>query len=249
MIVQPSSTKKTDLALGCSVIIPCYNEENNVENAVRRIPKMGIKTEIIVVNDGSSDSTAQKVRILQKEFPDVRLIDYYPNRGKGYAVHLGFKSATQEVLMILDADLSVSPEELPRFFEPLNRAQGQFVNGTRMVYPMEKQAMRVLNLLGNKLFGLTMTFITGQNLTDTLCGTKAFYRSDYNYFDKGMDKWGDFDLLFSAARMGLKILEVPVHYKERKNGKSKMRTFSHAFHLLGVVYKGFKKLVFIRGEN
>lgn len=248
MIAGPSASKETDLGLGCSVIIPCRNEEENIENAIRRIPKMGTKTEIIVVNDGSTDKTADKVRALQNEFPDVRLIDYSPNRGKGHAVHLGFEAATEDVLMILDADLSVSPEELPRFFEPLNRAQCQFVNGTRMVYPMEKQAMRTLNLLGNKLFGLLMTFIIGQNLTDTLCGTKAFYRRDYEYFDKGMDRWGDFDLLFSAARMGLKILEVSVHYKERRSGESKMKTFRHAFHLLGVVFKGFQKVVFISGK-
>lgn len=245
MIVQPLPSKETNLGLGCSVIIPCHNEEGNIEDAIRRIPKMGSKTEIIVVNDGSTDKTADKVRALQKEFLDIQLIDYSPNRSKGHAVHLGLESAKQDILMILDADLSVLPEELPRFFEPLNRAQCQFVNGTRMVYPMEKQSMRTLNLFGNKLFGLMMTFITGQNLTDTLCGTKAFYRWDYKYFDKGMDRWGDFDLLFSAARMGLKILEVPVHYKERRSGKSKMKTFRHAFHLLRVMFEGFHRMVFI----
>jgi hypothetical protein len=239
LIIQPLPVNTTDLGMGCSVIIPCYNEEGNIEAVVRRVPRMGIRTEIIVVNDGSTDKTAERVLALQKEFPDLKLINYSPNRGKGCAVHQGFEAATQDVLMVLDADMSVEPEELPYFFEPLNRGRCQFVNGTRMVYPMKQKAMKIMNHLGNKIFALIMSFITNQSLTDTLCGTKAFYRQDYPYFDKGMDRWGDFDLLFSAARMGLKIMEIPVHYKERRSGMSKMRALSHGIHLLRVMMRGF----------
>lgn len=245
MILQPSVMNQIDLQLGCSVIIPCHNEEGNIEEAIRRIPKMGKATEIIVVNDGSTDQTSERVRRLEKEYRNLKLIDYSSNKGKGHAVKLGFEAATQEVLMILDADLSVVPEELPRFFNPLNKGLCQFVNGTRLIYPMEGQAMRTLNLLGNKMFGLMMTFITNQNLTDTLCGTKAFYKSDYPYFKMGADRWGDFDLLFGAAKLGNRIIEVPVHYKERKFGRSKMKTFRHGVHLLRAMIKGFRYLVFI----
>jgi len=151
--------------------------------------------------------------------------------------------------MILDADLSTTPEELPRFFAPLNNGTCQFVNGTRMVYPMEKQAMRILNHFGNKLFGLLMTFITGQNLTDTLCGTKALYKKDFQHIKMGGDKWGDFDLLFGSAKLGNKILEVPVHYQTRKSGESKMKALKHGFHLLKACLRGFKDLVFIPQEE
>ncbi|MCR4336927.1 MAG: bifunctional class I SAM-dependent methyltransferase/glycosyltransferase family 2 protein [Candidatus Omnitrophica bacterium] len=245
MVIQPTPSPSTNLGLGCSVIIPCYNEEGNIEKGIRRIPSMGKHTEIIVVNDGSKDRTADVVKGLQKEFSNLRLIEYFPNHGKGYAVDQGFKAATQEVVMILDADLSVPPEELPRFFVPLNQARCQFVNGTRMVYPMEKQAMRTLNLFGNKIFGMIMGFITNQYLTDTLCGTKAFYKKDYQYISMGFDRWGDFDLLFGAAKLGNKILEIPVHYKSRTAGDSKMKTFQHALHLLGACIRGFKELVFV----
>lgn len=245
MTIHPISENTTDLGLGCSVIIPCHNEEGNIEEAVRRIPKMGKMTEVIVVNDGSTDRTSEVVRNLQREFPQLRLIDYTPNRGKGKAVAEGFRAAAQEVIMILDADLSVAPEELPRFFDPLNKGLCQFVNGSRMVYPMEKQAMRTLNLFGNKIFGLIMSFIAGQNLTDTLCGTKALYKSDFQHIQMGLDRWGDFDLLFGAARLGNKIMEVPVHYQERRSGESKMKTFRHGFHLLLACFRGFRQLVFV----
>jgi len=245
MIIQPTAKNENDLKLGCSVIIPCYNEQDNVEEAISRIPKIGKETEIIVVNDGSTDSTAQKVKDLQNKFSNLKLVDYSPNRGKGYAVKKGFEAAAHEVIMILDADISTPPEELPRFFDPLNKGICQFVNGTRMVYPMQEQAMRTLNLFGNKIFGYIMSFIAQQNLTDTLCGTKAMYRSDLKRIRWGLDKWGDFDLLFGAARMGNKIMEVPVHYMSRKSGESKMKSFRHGLHLLNACLKGFRHLIFI----
>lgn len=249
MVIQPGPPNTTDLGYGCSVIVPCYNEEGNVQELIRRVPKMGRQTELIIVNDGSKDQTAERVRQMQKEFPNVKLIDYSPNHGKGYAVKQGFDAATQEVIMILDADMTVPPEDLPRFFHPLNQGICQFVNGTRMVYPMEGQAMRFLNLLGNKLFGLIMTFITGQELTDTLCGTKALYKKDYKYIKMGLDKWGDFDLLFGAAKLGCKMMEIPVHYKARVAGKSKMKTFQHGMHLLGASLRGLRELVFVSPDR
>ena len=243
MILKPKPENKTDLGYGCTVVIPCCNEEDNIEEAVRRVPKMGKNTEIIVVNDGSTDGTAGVVSSLEKEIPGLRLIDYSPNRGKGYAVEQGFNAASEEVMMILDADMTVIPEELPRFFNLLNKGVCRFVNGTRMIYPMQEKAMKKLNLLGNNVFGAVMTFLTGQRLTDTLCGTKALYKRDYKRIRMGVDKWGDFDLLFGAAKNGDKIMEVPVHYMSRKAGKSKMKTLSHGIHLTKVCIRGFKELV------
>ena len=243
LIIQPTPKNDITLNYGCSVIIPCYNEEGNIENGIRRMPSMGKYTEIIVVNDGSTDNTASIVNNLKNEFPNLKLIDYKDNKGKGHAVDAGFSAATQEIIMILDADLSVAPEELPRFFDPLNKGQCQFVNGSRLVYPMENKAMRSLNLIGNKVFGIIMSFITNQKLTDTLCGTKALYKKDYERINMGVDKWGDFDLLFGAAKLGNKIIEVPVHYKDRLAGESKMKTLQHGFHLLKACYRGFKDLI------
>ncbi len=249
MIIQPLAKNETDLNYGCSVVIPCYNEAGNIAEAIRRVPKIGKYTEIVVVNDGSKDNTAAIVKGMQKDYPNLKLVDYSPNRGKGQAVKAGFDAATQEVIMILDADISTPPEELPRFFRPINQGRCQFVNGTRMVYPMEQQAMRTANLFGNKIFGLIMTFITQQHLTDTLCGTKALLKKDYARMTWGKDKWGDFDLLFGAAKNGNKIMEVPVHYLSRKAGDSKMKAFKHGTHLLHACWLGFKELVFYTNKE
>lgn len=243
MVLRPSPKNNNNFGFGCSVIIPCYNEAENIEEVITRIPKMGKETEIIVVNDGSTDETANIVRCLQKKHKGLKLIDYPENKGKGVAVEKGFNAATQQILMILDADMSVLPEVLPRFFNLLNKGGYDFINGTRMIYPMQDQAMRFLNLLGNKISGLIMTFLTGQNLTDTLCGTKALYKKDYKYIKMGLHKWGDFDLLFGTAKLGNKIVEIPVHYMSRKAGESKMKPLKHGLHVLKAYGVGFKKLI------
>lgn len=246
MLLCPAPRTRENIGLGCSVIIPCYNEAENIEEVIRRIPKMGKETEIIVVNDGSKDETADIVCKLKNDYLNLKLIDYSPNRGKGFAVKQGFDMATQEILMILDADMSVAPEELPRFFNLLNQGRCDFVNGTRMIYPRQKQAMRFLHFIGNKAFSYIMSFIMEQSLTDTLCGTKALYKKDYQRFKMGLDLWGDFDLLFGAAKLGNKIMELPVHYMERRAGESKMKTFRHGFYLLKACFRGFRELILTR---
>ncbi|MDD4957444.1 MAG: glycosyltransferase [Candidatus Omnitrophica bacterium] len=242
-VLRATPEDRTDLGMGCSVVIPCYNEEGNIAEAVKRVPRMGKYTEIIVVDDGSNDRTAGITRALEGEVEGLRLITYSPNHGKGYAVKAGFDAAAQEVVMILDADMTVMPEELPEFFDLLNKGKCGFVNGTRMVYPMAQQSMRFLNLLGNKVFGLILTYLTGQHITDTLCGTKALYKKDYLRIEMGRDKWGDFDLLFGAVHNGSKIIEVPVHYQARRAGVSKMKTLQHGLHLMRVCFRGFTELV------
>lgn len=245
MIIQPMAKNTTDLGMGCSVVIPCYNEEGNIVEAIERIPAMGKGTEIIVVNDGSKDRTAERVRGLQNKYSNLKLIDYSPNEGKGAAVKKGFDAATQEIVMILDADMTVVPEELPRFFDPLNKGLCRFVNGTRFLYPKENQSMRFLNQLGNKMFSLIVSFIINQNLTDTLCGTKALYKKDYKSIRMGQDRWGDYDLILGSAKMGNRILEVPVHYMSRKAGQSKMQSFRHTVHLLKVCLFWFHDFAFV----
>ncbi len=243
MILRPLPKNETDLGLSCSVVIPCHNESGNIQEAVRRVPAMGKGTEIIVVNDGGTDDTARAVEELRPQYPNLKLIDYPKNRGKGYAVKRGFDEAENEVLMVLDADLSVPPEELPRFFGLLNKGVCDFVNGTRMIYPLQDQSMRFANMIGNKIFALIMTFMAGQDLTDTLCGTKALYKRDYRHIEMGLDKWGDFDLLFGALKLESKICEMPVHYKARVTGESKMKSFRHGLHLLKACFRGFRELV------
>lgn len=241
-VVRPKQRNYMDTKLSCSVVIPCYNEEMNIEKCISSIPDMGSHTEIIVVDDGSRDNTAKKVREIQGYKSNVKCISYVPNKGKGDAVKIGLDTAGGDILIILDADMSVLPKDLVKFYNVLASSQAEFANGTRMVYDMTPGAMKFINYLGNKMFGIVISFIIGQRNTDTLCGTKAFYKKDYNNFRMGQCPWGDFDLLFEASRLKLKIVEVPVHYYPRLAGQSKMKVFKHGFMLLKMCWHGFKYL-------
>jgi SAM-dependent methyltransferase len=227
--------------LSCSVIIPCHDEEENITTCISRVPRMGVFTEIVVVDDGSNDATASRVGESRTAHRDkqIKLISYKPNRGKGNAVRTGFDAARGDVLMILDADMTVMPEDLPKFFDAIQEGIADFVNGTRMIYPMENQAMRSLNYVGNRVFNSILSWLMEQRVTDTLCGTKAILRSDYNKIQMGRCPWGDFDLLIGIARLRKKIIEMPVHYQARIAGKSKMKAFRHGMKLLRMCWIGF----------
>ena len=250
-----------------SVIVPCRNEAGNIEETVNRIPEMGTGTEIIFVDGESTDGTIEKIKEMIRKYQGVKRIRIIhqtetdareatpPGRmlklGKGDAVRKGFAAATGEILMILDADLTVPPEELSKFYHAIASGRGEFINGTRLVYQMERQAMRTLNLLANKLFSLAFTWLLGQPVKDTLCGTKVLFRRDYeNILEQRqrfgeLDPFGDFDLLFGAASQHLKIVEVPVRYCRRSYGDVKIERFKHGFKLLKMSLVGLIKLKFM----
>ncbi len=253
--------------LSCSVIIPCRNEEGNIQDGVERVPTMGKHTEIIFVDGNSSDGTVAKIEAMQALYQnqkDIRLLHQVPlasqlekgeeqrpdkmlKLGKGDAVRKGFEAATGDILMILDADLTVAPEDLPKFFWPLADGKAQFVNGCRLVYPMEDQAMRFVNLCGNKAFSLAFSWLLGQSLKDTLCGTKVLFKRDYElikanraYFGE-FDPFGDFDLLFGAARLKFRMVDMPIRYRRRVAGDSKVSVVKHGLLLLRMTLIGFQK--------
>lgn len=225
----------------CSVIVPCFNESENIKECILRIPQMGKFTEIIVVDDGSSDGTYSIVNEVAQINNLVSLVRHPVNRGKASAIKTGFEHSRGDIVVILDADMAVSPEELPKFFYSIACGNAEFVNGTRMVYPMEKGAMRFFNFLGNKIFGMILSLLVGQRNTDTLCGTKAVLRKYYSYINFN-SRWGDFDLLFGAAKLKLKTVEMPVHYKKRIAGRSKMKALKDGFLFLKVCWQWFNEL-------
>jgi 2-polyprenyl-3-methyl-5-hydroxy-6-metoxy-1,4-benzoquinol methylase len=235
-----------------SVICPCRNESGNIEHIVRRLPSMGRHTELIFVEGHSKDDTLQQCQRIAAATPDKDIkVFVQKGTGKADAVQLGFTQATGDVLMILDADLSVAPEDLPQFYEALVSGKGEFLNGSRLVYAMDPQAMRFLNLLGNKFFALLLSWLLGQPIKDTLCGTKVMWKSDYERIAAGrayfgdFDPFGDFDLLFGAAKLNLKIVEVPVRYRERIYGKTNISRFTHGWLLLKMSARAATKLLFI----
>ena len=252
IVARPKPVPRTDQP-SCSVVIPARNERGNVEEAVRRIPHLGRHTEIIFVEGNSTDGTAEEIRRAIAAHPecDIKSIPQGCGRGKGDAVRKGFAAATGDVLMILDADLTVPPEELPKFYNTLISGEGEFIHGSRLVYPMQNQAMRFLNILGNKFFSLAFTYLLDQRFKDTLCGTKVLYRADYDqiaanrsYFGD-FDPFGDFDLIFGVAKLNLKIIEVPIHYFARTYGTTNISRFKHGWLLLRMSVFAMRKMKFV----
>lgn len=235
-----------------SVILPARNEAGNIEQAIIRTPKLGNWMELIFVEKGSKDGTYEEVKRISKKYPDRNIHLYKGSTdSKGAKVRQGFAKAKGDILMILDSDLTTPPEDLPKFYQALRLRKGEMVIGSRLVYPMEKQAMRFLNILGNKFFSLAFTFLLDQPIKDTLCGTKALFKKDYeeiarnrSYFGD-FDPYGDYDLIFGASKMNLKIIEIPVRYKARTYGTTNISRFSHGFLLLRMTVLAARRLKFI----
>lgn len=250
IVARPKPLAHDESKTSVSVVVPCRNEKGNVQVAVERIPEMGSHTEIIFCDDKSTDGTADEVRRMQKLYPnrDIRLLDG-PGICKAENVWTGFRAATGDVLMILDADLTVMPEELPFFFTALVANTGEFVNGSRLVYPVPKTAMKFFNRAGNRVFGVVFSYLLSQRFKDTLCGTKALWRKDWLKIEKNLgswgirDLWGDYELIFGASKLHLEIVEMPVHYQERTYGVTKMtRVFWNGVRMLGICHSAWQRL-------
>ena len=235
-----------------SVIIPARNESGNIENAIQRMPEFGKHIEIIFVEGNSTDDTWQTIQEMQikyKDQYDIKILRQ-DGKGKGDAVRKGYAVATGDILMILDADLTVPPEDLPKFYNALAERKGEFINGSRLVYPMESKAMRHLNVFGNKFFSAAFSWILEQPIKDTLCGTKVMFRRDYlklaqnRKFFGEFDPFGDFDLIFGAYKLNLKIIDLPVVYRERTYGDTNISRFSHGFILFRMMLFAIAKIKF-----
>jgi len=235
--------------LSTSVIIPARNERGNIAAAVARLPRFCDDIEIVFVEGHSKDGTLDEMKRVRAENPtrDIKVL-VQDGKGKGDAVRKGFAAARGELLMILDADLTVPPEMLPKFYAALASGKGEFVNGSRLVYPMARGAVRPLNLLGNLFFSTIFSWLLNQRFTDTLCGTKVLTKAHYEriaanrgYFGE-FDPFGDFDLLFGAAKLNLKLIEVPIRYADRSYGSTQISRFRHGFMLLKMVAFAYRKL-------
>ena len=235
-----------------TVLIPCRNEKGNIENAVKRLPDFCEDLEILYVEGNSQDGTLDEIHRVIEAYPDKDIkVLVQDGKGKGDAVRKGFDHARGDILMILDADLTVPPEDLPKFYKAISSGKGEYINGTRLVYPMDDQAMRFLNFWANRTFSVLFTWLLNQRFTDTLCGTKVLTKKNYekivanrSYFGE-FDPFGDFDLIFGATKLNLKIVEVPIRYAARDYGETQISRFRHGWLLLKMVLFAYKKLKII----
>lgn len=247
-----ANLRSTGAERSVSVVVPARNEAGHIEEILERTPSMGTRTEILFVEGNSTDDTYEVIErvVEERADPNIRLYRQ-PGKGKGDAVRFGYQHATGEILMILDADMTVAPEDLPRFYRALVEGKGEFINGVRLVYPMEQEAMRFLNYLGNKFFGVVFSWLLRQPVRDTLCGTKVLTREAYDeiaanrsYFGD-FDPFGDFDLLFGASKLNLQILDLPIRYRDRRYGTTNIDRWRHGVLLLKMSAFAAKRMKFI----
>ncbi len=251
MLARPlnKDIKKTPTV---TVVVAARNESSHIEELIARIPQMGGGTEIIYVEGNSTDDTYEAIEKSIARHPELNCkLLKQPGKGKGDAVRAGFEIATGDILMILDADITVPPEDLPRFFDLMVNGSAEFVNGVRLVYPMEDDAMRLANLIGNSFFSWAFSWLLGQPIRDTLCGTKVLWQSDYQRIADNrahfgnFDPFGDFDLLFGAAHLNLKIMEVPIRYRARRYGETNISRWTHGLILLKMVAFAARRIKFV----
>ena len=252
MVARPRPLVRPDKHYRCTVVIPARNEAGNIEAAVHRTPEMGLGTEIIFIEGGSKDNTWDEIQRVKAKYPQRNIVTLKQrSKGKGGAVREAFAVATGDLLFILDADLTMPPEQLPKFYEVARSGTADFVNGVRLVYPMEHEAMRFLNMIANKFFGAAFSWLLGQSLKDTLCGTKVLFKKDYEAIARNracfgdFDPFGDFDLLFGAAKLNLRIIDLPIRYQARTYGETNIHRWRHGLLLLRMTAFAAARLKFI----
>jgi SAM-dependent methyltransferase len=252
VVARPAPAPGADATPSVTVLVPARNEAGNIRDIIARVPEMGSGTQLLFVEGNSTDDT---FAVIEREIaalpPGKALLIKQPGKGKGDAVRAGFDRAGGDILMILDADLTVPPEDLPRFYDAIVMGRGEFINGVRLVYPMQERAMRFFNLLGNKFFSAAFSWLLGQPVKDTLCGTKVLRRTDYqriaanrSYFGD-FDPFGDFDLLFGAAKLNMKIVDLPIRYRERTYGDTNINRWRHGVLLLRMVLFAARRIKFV----
>lgn len=248
-VVCRSARTVDDGLKSATVVVPARNERGNIEAAVKRVPRFCDDIEFIFIEGHSKDGTYEEMQRVQAAYPEMDIkIMRQPGKGKADAVFTAFDAARGDVLMILDADLTMPPEQLPKFWDAIRSGKGEFINGSRLVYPMEDEAMRFLNLIANRIFSILFSWLLNQRFTDTLCGTKVMRREDYRRLKEGrsyfgdFDPFGDFDLIFGASKLNLKAVEVPIRYANRTYGETQISRFSHGFMLLQMVSFAFFKI-------
>jgi hypothetical protein len=236
-----------------SIIVPARNEEGNIEEIVKKLPKFTDDDELIFIEGNSTDNTWDKIKNIAEKYSKERkiIIGKQDGKGKGDAVRKGFSLASNDILMIFDADMTVPPEDIYKFYDAIKNNKGEFINGSRLVYPMEKEAMRFMNMIGNKFFALSFSFLIGQPFKDTLCGTKVISRKNYlklienrSYFGD-FDPFGDFDLIFGSTKLALKIIEIPIRYRNRTYGDTNISRWKHGMILLRMLFFAMRKIKFI----
>ncbi len=235
------SNRVRDQQPSLSVIVPAKNEAGNIDRLFEQLPDMGdVSTELVLVEGGSSDGTWERIQATVNDYRGPYKIQTLrqSRAGKANAVYEAVAAAKHQLILILDADLTVPPADVPRFYQAYQQSRGDLVNGDRMSLPMEPGAMRFLNRLGNRFFSKWLTHMIRARMPDTLCGTKLLPKQDFERvlrwcddFDL-QDPFGDFSLLMAAGDLGLGITNVEIKYRARVHGITQIHRFRDGLKLM-----------------
>ena len=236
--------------LRVSFIIPCKNEENNIKTFENEIKNSNQSNEYLFGDDNSMDKTIDEIDKLSKKLNNNKILKYNgPGVCKSENVYKGIELSSGDIIVVYDADLTVDFKDVEFSIDILKNTNADFINCTRMIYPQKDGAMKFSNFIGNSIFANLFSLLFRKKITDTLCGTKIFFKKDWVKIKKNItglgvkDLWGDFDLLIGAYKNNLKITEVPVTYHERKEDNTKMTSvFLNGIRMLSIVLVAFYKL-------
>ncbi|MHC9061067.1 glycosyltransferase [Nitrospira sp. CMX1] len=248
-VIARARLRRPERPYSTTIVIPCRNEQGHIDAILRRIPEFGGRQEILFVDGHSIDGTVEEITRVRAFYPsrNIKLL-VQDGQGKHDAICKGFAHALGDILMILDADVSMPPEALPKFYEAIASGKGEFIIGCRLIYPQEGHTRRLLVLFVNTVFGAAFSWLLNQRIKDPRCGTKVFFRRDYErlaanrqYFDD-VDPPGDFNLLFGASKLNLQIVEIPIRYEARTYGTNMIRRVGQRWVLFKMVVYGFFRL-------
>ena len=231
-----------------SILIPARNEEGNKElliEALNKFKKIPNKIEIIFVEGNSKDNTFQMLENLTKEFSKNFKISLLKqtSTGKKNAVVEGFNTSSGDTLAIIDCDFTVDIDDSIDAIMESTKNENILINCSRTTFPMEKDAMRWANYIGNRCFAIFLSILINKPISDSLCGTKVFSRKFFNLMKKNgsweskSDPFGDFTIIFEAANNNIKILNYPVRYYARRSGAPNISRWLDGIKLLKVCWK------------
>jgi glycosyltransferase involved in cell wall biosynthesis len=239
MASTPTTTARDDIVV--SAVIAAYDEESTVEEIIRRVAALPVRTEIVVVDDGSRDGTAEVLARLSAngDVPGLQVLTHERNRGKGAAVRTGIAATTGDIVVIQDADLEYDPGDIPRLLEPLLSGHADVVYGTRLRGGEPQRAHLFWHYAGNRFLSLLTNVLYNTTISDMEVGYKAFSGDLIRSMTLTADDFG-FEAEVTAKllrRPGTRLYEVPISYYGRTYAEGKKITWRDGLRAVALLVR------------